>query len=98
MKAKTLSDWIDEYLGYRRGLGFQLPYVEAILREFVRFADRRGYRGSLKRRWVETFAYAPQGVASAYHARRLAILHQFALYWNSFDERVEVPTRPLPLS
>lgn len=96
MKTKTIASWINEYLAYRRGLGFQLPYVEAILREFVRFADQRGYRGPLRRHWVEEFTYAPQGVASAYYARRLAILHKFAFFWSSYDARVEVPPPPLP--
>ena len=31
MKNKTLTAWIDDYLGYRRGMGFQLLYVEWIL-------------------------------------------------------------------
>jgi len=96
MKTKTITSWVDEYLAYRRGLGFQLLYVESILREFVRFAEQHGYRGPLRRCWVDEFAYAPQGVASAYHARRLAILHQFALFWKSFDARAEVPPPPLP--
>jgi len=96
MNNTTLTAWIDDYLEYRRRLGFQLPYVEWILREFVRFADRHGYRGPLKRRWAEDFAYAPQGVASAYHVRRMAILHDFAKFWNSQEARVEVPPRPLP--
>jgi integrase len=96
MKNKTLTDWIDDYLGYRRGMGFQLPYVESILREFARFADRHGYRGPLKRRWAKEFAYAPQDVASAYHVRRLAILHDFAKFWNSYEACVEIPSRPLP--
>ncbi|MEN6536332.1 MAG: tyrosine-type recombinase/integrase [Bryobacteraceae bacterium] len=96
MKNKTLTDWIDDYLGYRRGMGFRLPYVEWILREFARFADWHGYRGVLRRQWAEEFAYAPQGVASAYHVRRLAILHDFAKFWNSYEARVEIPPRPLP--
>lgn len=96
MKRKTLATWVDDYLQFRRNLGFQLPYVEAILREFVRFADRHKHRGPLKRQWAEDFAYAPQAAASAYHVRRLAILYEFAKYWNSYDGRVEIPSPPLP--
>ena len=92
MKNKTLTAWIDDYLGYRRGMGFQLLYVEWILREFARFADRHGYRGPLKRQWAEKFAYAPQCVASAYHVRRLAILHDFAKFWSSYEARVGYPS------
>lgn len=90
MKKKLLNH-IEDYLGYRRALGYRLEVDEKILRAFDRFASKRGYVGPLKRDWIEEFAIEPKGVNPAYHAMRLRILHDFAQYWAAYDSRVEIP-------
>ena len=90
MKKNMLSH-IQDYLGYRRALGYRLEVDERILRAFDRFASKRGYSGPLQRSWVEEFATEPKGVNPAYHAVRLRILHDFAQHWAAYDSRVEVP-------
>ena len=92
MKKDMLSH-IQGYLSYRRALGYKLEMDERMLRAFYRFASKRGYKGPMKRTWVEEFAAAPADVNPAYHAIRLRILHDFAKHWAVFDQRVEVPFR-----
>jgi len=92
MKEDMLNH-IQGYLSYRRALGYKLEMDEKMLRAFYRFASKRGYKGPLKRSWVEEFAAAPADVNPAYHAIRLRILHDFARHWAVYDSRVEVPFR-----
>ncbi len=90
---KTLLNHIQEYLAYRRALGYRLEVDEKILRAFARFASKRRYAGPLNRSWAEEFAAEPKDVNPAYHAIRLRILHDFARYWTAYDSRVEVPVQ-----
>ena len=91
MSNTILETRIEEYLGYRRSLGYRMTNHEAILRCFARFVSSRRYRGVLKRDWVEAFADVPKNVAPAYHRTRHRIVRDFARYWATCDPRVEVP-------
>jgi hypothetical protein len=43
--APSLLPRVEEYLAYRRGLGFALETPAWLLRDFARYADRSGHRG-----------------------------------------------------
>jgi integrase len=88
---KNMLDHIQDYLSYRRSLGYKLVTEEGLLRQFYRFTSKRGYIGPLKRSWVEEFAAEPSNVTTAWRAVRLRVLHDFACYWAAYDSRVEVP-------
>lgn len=87
---------IDEYLGYRRSLGYRLAFDEAMLRSFVRFVAARGFRGRLKAHWVEEFACAPRNVHPKYRRRRHQVISEFARYWAAYDPGVEIPVASEP--
>lgn len=91
MKNATLEKRIDEYLAYRRSLGFRLTFHEWTLRSFARFAATHGYRGLLKRGWIEEFTFAPRTVHTGYYKARRRVLLDFAGHWAAHDPRVEVP-------
>jgi integrase len=86
-----LETRIDQYLGYRRSLGYGLAFDEAMLRSFVRFVASRKLRGRLKPDWVEEFASAPRDVHPKYRRRRHQVISEFARYWAAYDSGVEVP-------
>ena len=87
----VLTTRIDEYLAYRRSLGYGMTSHEMMLRSFARFVSARRYRGLLKRDWVEAFADAPKNTTPAYRASRHTTVRDFARYWAIHDPRVEVP-------
>jgi integrase len=88
---KNMLKYVQDYLNYRRALGYRLIVDERHLRAFCRFASKHGYRGSLKRSWVDEFVYEPKDVKPAYYTVRFRILRDFAKYWSNYDEHVEVP-------
>ena len=45
--SDTMSERVEEYLRYRRALGYILHIEGGMLRDFARFADDSGHRGSL---------------------------------------------------
>ena len=88
---KEILNHVQDYLNYRRALGYQLETDERILRAFCRFASKHGYTGPLKRDWVEEFVADAKDVNPAYYGMRLRILHDFSKHWAVYDSRVEVP-------
>jgi integrase len=86
-----LNSRIEEYLAYRRSLGYCMNSHEMMLRSFARFVSSRRYRGLLKRDWAEEFADAPKDTTPVYRASRHTIVRDFARYWATHDPRIEVP-------
>jgi integrase len=87
---KPLSQAVDDYLELRRGLGFKLRDTAHYLPDFVRFLDDHGtshITTHLAIRW----ATRPVNVQPAHWARRLTMVRLFALYWQAYDPRTEVP-------
>ena len=44
MNSPSLLDRVNEYLAFRRGLGFDLDTPSWLLRDFARYADRVGHQ------------------------------------------------------
>lgn len=84
---------VDEYLQYRRSLGFALRIEGGMLRGFGKFADECGHRGpptcDLAIRW----ARLPSKADRLYWARRIEVLIGFARYCQIFDARTEIPPK-----
>jgi len=47
MTPPTFVALVDEYLAFRRGLGFELESSSWLLHDFARYADRIGHRGPI---------------------------------------------------
>ena len=86
-----LQAHIDDYLNFRRGLGFRLDTQGALLAEFARYAEQVGHRGpvttDLAVRWAQTTRSDDPAAA----ARRLAVVRQFARHRAAVDPATEVP-------
>ena len=57
---------IEEYLDYRRRLGYQLRTEGQMLLEFARYADRSGHCGPLTTELAARWARLPVEAASLY--------------------------------
>jgi hypothetical protein len=47
MTDSCMLDWVEEYLAFRRGLGFDLKSPAWYLRSFARYAKQVGHRGAI---------------------------------------------------
>jgi integrase/recombinase XerD len=86
----TLRQAAEQYLQFRRDLGYKLRETGRRLEDFVAFAEREGashVTTDLALRWAQQ----PAGVQPATWASRLRIVRRFALWLNAADRRTEVP-------
>jgi integrase len=86
---------IEEYLDYRRRLGYQLRTEGQMLLEFARYADRSGHCGPLTTELAARWARLPVEAASLYQARRLEVVRCFARHRAIFDPATEIPPEGL---
>ena len=93
--ATSMVDLAEEYLDYRRRLGFRLCTEGKMLLAFARHADRAGHRGPVTTELAVRWARLPAGAAPLYQARRLQVVRGFARYRAIFDPATEVPPEGL---
>ncbi len=85
----------EEYLDYRRRLGYQLRIEGQMLLGFARYADRVGHTGPLTTELAVRWARLPAGASPLYQARRLEVVRCFARHRAIFDPATEVPPERL---
>jgi integrase len=81
---------VEDYLGYRRRLGFALAGNGRRLLGFARFADRIGHRGPITHELAVRWARSAQRAGARTAADRLQILRPFAKYRLQFDPDTEI--------
>jgi integrase len=86
---------VEDYLRYRRALGYALRIEGGMLLNFARFADKDGHRGPLTCDLATRWARLPATPDRFYWARRIEVLIGFARYCKIFDSRTEIPPRHL---
>ena len=86
---------VEEYLRYRRALGYALRVQGGMLLNFARFADQGGHRGPLTCDLAIRWARLPAKADRPYWARRIEVLIGFARYCKIFDPQTEIPPRHL---
>jgi integrase/recombinase XerD len=89
-----LQERLADYLGVRRGLGYQLREPDRCLRNFVAFAERDGadyITTQLALRWVKQSEQAQPATWAA----RLGMVRRFATWCSTSDPRTEVPPEGL---
>lgn len=91
MSPASLRPLVEEYLSVRRGLGFALEQPAFLLRDFARYADAAGHRGSLTIELAVSWALASRSGEQAQAVRRLGAVRQFARYRALLDPATEVP-------
>jgi len=95
MSATTMADRVEEYLAYRRALGYQLRIAGQLLRSFARYADDSGHRGPLTTDLALRWARVPERATRRYQARRLDLVRGLARYLDPREPGTEVPPRGL---
>jgi integrase len=81
----------EEYLAYRRQLGFQFHSAGRLLLRFAEYADRTGHRGPLTAELAVRWAgLMPRG-SLCYAALRLDVVRGFARHRAIFDPQTEIP-------
>ena len=93
IKERTIVSWVEEYLCYRRKLGFQLKIEGAQLLDFARYADKEGGDDHLNTDLALRWARLPRNGSRLYWARRLEVVRCFARYLAVFDPSTEVPPK-----
>ena len=80
MSTLTMVDRVNEYLTYRRALGYQLRVEGQMLQSFARYADESGHRGPVTTELALHWARLPEHAARLYQARRLEVVRTLARY------------------
>ena len=90
-KPTTMLMHAEEFLAFRRRLGYKLVAEGYLLREFGRFADESGHRGpitnSLALRWVRL----PRTATTNYLTQRLLVVRRLACHRALVDPKTEIP-------
>lgn len=89
--APSLVALAEEYLAFRRGLGFAMRVEGAELLRFARYAGSIGHRGPITTDLAVRWARLPKDADPLYWARRLDIVRRFAKHRVLFDAATEVP-------
>jgi integrase len=84
---------VEDYLSYRRALGYALRIEGGMLLNFARFADQEAHRGPLTCDLATRWARLPAKADRLYWARRIEVLIGFARYCKIFDPQTEIPPR-----
>ena len=90
MRPTTLLPLIEEYLAFRRGLGFSLETLASQLGNFARYAEQVGHRGPITIELAVGWASAGSNDPGK-AARRLSAVRQLARYLATLDPKTEVP-------
>jgi integrase len=91
MTPPSFLDQVEEYLVFRRGLGFDLETPEWLLRDFARHADRVGHKGPITINLAVQWALCTRSTDPAQPVRRLSVLRSFARHRAVFEPATEVP-------
>jgi integrase len=92
-RSDSMKKRVEEYLSYRRALGYALRIEGGMLLNFARFADQEHHNGSLTIDLATRWARLPAKADRLYWARRIEVLIGFARYCKIFDPKTEIPPR-----
>ncbi len=91
MTPPSFIDLVNEYLAFRRGLGFDLETPRWLLHDFARYVDRIGHEGHVTTELAVQWALTTSSNDPVQAARRLSVVRQFARHRAVFDPATEVP-------
>jgi integrase len=95
MKKNLLSSQIEDYISYKRKLGFQIKIESQELRRFATYTVAIGYKDSLSSSIAIKWASLRPDYSRWYMARRLEIVRTFAKYICVFDAMAELPPKAI---
>src|SRR4030042_2752669 len=91
MKYNTFLEAAENYLNYRRKMGFAIRIEGQELLRFAKYADSISHKEHITVELAIQWAKLPQKCSSIYWARRLDIVRRFAKYLKTIDAGTEVP-------
>ena len=91
LNENLLTRQIEEYIFYKRSLGYKITVEAGELRRFAAFTRTIGYNGSLTAELAMRWASLNAGYSRFYMARRLETVHTFARYVAAFDSDAQIP-------
>lgn len=93
--SKTMNEKVQDYLSYRRRLGFQLKEAGRQLRQFARYADGKDTVASLTTAFALGWVTSDNTSTRFCRARRLEVIRPFARYLSLFEPQTEIPPAKL---
>jgi hypothetical protein len=82
---------VEEYITYKRSLGYLIKIESQELRRFAKHTRDICYTGSITAELSMQWASLDSSFTRKYMARRLEILHTFAVYISVFDPEAQIP-------
>jgi integrase len=92
---RTMKELVDEYVVFRRRLGYGLRSVGCELASFAKYADRTCHKGPITTDLVVRWATSNAKSSPDYRAWRFHAIRGFLLHRSAEDPRNEVPPRGL---
>ncbi len=89
--SPNMATLAEQYLVYRRRLGFSLKIEGYLLLCFGRYADGLGHQGPITTDLAVRWARLPAGATRHYWARRLDVVRRFAKHRLLYDPDTEIP-------
>ena len=87
----TMAAKVQDYVQYRRSLGYQLKAAGTELKRFARYADSIGHRGALTVDLALNWARAATSSTGLYQARRLEMVRGLARYLKALEPATQIP-------
>ncbi|XID91541.1 tyrosine-type recombinase/integrase [Paenibacillaceae bacterium WGS1546] len=91
VENNRITRQIEEYVAYKRSLGYRIKIEAQELRRFAKYTREIGYDGSITEELAMRWAALDDHFTRKYMARRLETLHTFAVYISAFDEQAQIP-------
>jgi len=91
IKENLITQQIEDYIVYKRSLGYKIKIEAAELKRFADFTRSIGYTGSLTSALAMKWASLNAEYSRLYMARRLETVHTFAKYISAFDSNAQIP-------
>lgn len=93
MSTNLISNQVEEYINYKRGLGFKIKIESDELRRFATYTRDINYKGSLTVDIALKWVSLKPGYSRWYMARRLEIVRTFGEYISIFDPNAQIPPK-----
>lgn len=91
MTENKITRQVEEYISYKKSLGYKIAVEAQELRRFASYTRDIGYEGSLTADLAIQWASLDPNYSRWYMSRRLETVHTFALYAVSFDSKAQIP-------
>ncbi|TRM11472.1 tyrosine-type recombinase/integrase [Lentibacillus cibarius] len=93
MKSNLISKQVEEYISYKKALGFQIKIESQQLRRFAAYTVSIGYKSSLTKDVAFQWATLKPEYSRWYMARRMETIRTFAKYICVLDPMAQMPPK-----